>query len=61
MVTKADDWEQEWDRMSHTPTEYRQEIHDLRERIQWYVKRINELESEVKQLKAHDARWVQEP
>jgi predicted nucleic acid-binding Zn-ribbon protein len=57
----TDDWEQEWDRIAHTSTEYRQEIREMRERIRYYVRRIEELETEVKQLKAQDARWVQEP
>ena len=33
----------------------------MRERIRHYIKRIEELEAEVKQLRAQDARWVQEP
>ena len=57
----TDDWEKEWDRMAHTPTEYRQEIHELRGRIWYYLKRIEELEAEVRELRAKDARWVQEP
>lgn len=56
-----DEWEQEWDRIAHTSTEYRQEIREMRERIRYYVRRIDELETEVKQLKTQDARWVQEP
>jgi predicted RNase H-like nuclease (RuvC/YqgF family) len=54
-------WQREWDARSHTETEYRQEIREMRERIQYYVRRIDELETEVKQLRAQDARWVQEP
>jgi hypothetical protein len=54
-------WQREWDARSHTETEYRQEIREMRERIRWYVRRIEELEAEVKQLRAQDARWVQEP
>jgi hypothetical protein len=54
-------WQREWDARSHTETEYRQEIREMRERILWYVRRIEELEAEVKQLRAQDARWVQEP
>jgi uncharacterized coiled-coil DUF342 family protein len=56
-----DDWDREWDRMSHTISEYQKEIREMRERIRWYVSRIEELETEVKQLKSTDARWVQEP
>lgn len=61
MKNMEDEWVVEWDRMSHTISEYQQEIREMRERIRWYVKRIDELETEVKQLKATDARWVQEP
>jgi hypothetical protein len=56
-----DEWEQEWDRMSHTTTEYKAEIRELRERIVWYVSRIEALESEVRELRKMDSRWVQEP
>lgn len=51
-------WEREWDARSHTETEYRREIHEMRDRIRSYLKRIAELEEEVKQLRARDARWV---
>ena len=54
-------WQREWDARRHTETEYRQEIREMRERIWYYLKRIAELEQEVKTLKAADARWVQEP
>ena len=56
----TDDWEQEWDRIAHTSTEYRQEIREMRERIYHYLKRIAELEAEVRELRARDGRWVQE-
>jgi uncharacterized coiled-coil DUF342 family protein len=61
MVTEEDDWDREWDRMSHTISEYQQEIREMRERIRWYVNRIEQLESEVRELKKTDSRWVQEP
>jgi uncharacterized coiled-coil DUF342 family protein len=61
MVTEEDDWDREWDRMSHTISEYQQEIREMRERIRWYVGRIEQLESEVRELKKTDSRWVQEP
>jgi predicted RNase H-like nuclease (RuvC/YqgF family) len=54
-------WQRDWDSRSHTETEYRQEIREMRERIKWYMKRIDELESEVRELRSNDARWVQEP
>jgi hypothetical protein len=56
-----DTWDAEWDRMSHTTSEYRAEIRELRERIIWYVSRIETLESEVRELRKMDSRWVQEP
>lgn len=61
MTIEFDEWEQEWDRMSHTTTEYKAEIRELRERIVWYVSRIEALESEVRELRRMDSRWVQEP
>ena len=56
-----DEWDAEWDRTSHTATEYKAEIRELRERIVWYVSRIETLESEVRELRRMDSRWVQEP
>jgi uncharacterized protein (UPF0335 family) len=61
MKNTDDDWDSEWDRMTHTSTDYKREIREMRERIRWYVSRIEELETEVRQLKSTDARWVQEP
>jgi uncharacterized coiled-coil DUF342 family protein len=56
-----DEWEQEWDRMTHTSTEYKREIREMRERIYHYLKRIAELEAEVHELRAKNSQWVQEP
>jgi uncharacterized coiled-coil DUF342 family protein len=61
MKNTDDDWDREWDRMSHTISEYRQEIREMRERIRGYVDLIEQLESEVRELKKTDSRWVQEP
>jgi uncharacterized coiled-coil DUF342 family protein len=61
VVHEEDAWDREWDRMSHTISEYQQQIREMRERIRWYVSRIEQLEAEVKQLRVQDARWVQEP
>jgi hypothetical protein len=47
--------------MTHTSTEYKREIREMRERIYHYLKRIAELEAEVHELRAKDSRWVQEP
>lgn len=43
-------WEREWDSRSHTSTEYRVEINELRVRIRAYLKRIEELENTVELL-----------
>lgn len=43
-------WEREWDRRSHTTTEYQVEISELRDRIRSYVKRIEELENLTESL-----------
>lgn len=40
-------YEREWDRRSHTETEYRQEIREMRERIRGYVKEIALLQDEI--------------
>jgi uncharacterized coiled-coil DUF342 family protein len=58
---QPDLFDDEWDKMAHTPTEYRAEIRELRERILGYVSRIEQLETEVRELRANDARWVMEP
>lgn len=47
MPTELDEWDLEWDRMAHTPHEYRQEIKQLRERCIEYAKRIEQLEHEA--------------
>jgi uncharacterized coiled-coil DUF342 family protein len=60
-MREFDDWDKEWDAQSHTVTEYRIEIRELRERILGYVSRIEQLETEVRELRANDARWVMEP
>jgi uncharacterized coiled-coil DUF342 family protein len=60
-MRELDDWDREWDAQSHTVTEYRIEIRELRERILGYVSRIEQLETEVRELRANDARWVMEP
>lgn len=43
-------WEREWDRRSHTTTEYQVEISELRDRIRSYLKHIKELEDMVEIL-----------
>jgi len=49
-------WQTEWDRRSHTASEYREEIYDLRDRIESYLRRIKELESENALLRASAGR-----
>lgn len=46
-------WEREWDRKSHTTSEYQTEISELRSRIREYLKRIDELEDMVESLTCH--------
>lgn len=47
MTYEIDDWEKEWDRMSHTTSEYQREIRELRERIGFYLKEIELLHDEI--------------
>jgi predicted RNase H-like nuclease (RuvC/YqgF family) len=55
-------WQREWDARSHTETEYRQEIREMRERIQWYLGQIQSLEEEVAELKRiAESQFVKEP
>jgi uncharacterized coiled-coil DUF342 family protein len=60
-MKEFDEWDKEWDAKAHTATEYRAEIRELRERILGYVSRIEALETELRDLRANDARWVMEP
>ena len=60
-MKEFDEWDKVWDAQAHTPTEYRAEIRELRERIIWYVSLIEQLETELRDLRANDARWVMEP
>jgi hypothetical protein len=61
MSIELDEWDKEWDRTPHTVNEYQREIREMRERLIWYVSRIETLEAEVRELRSNDARWVQEP
>jgi hypothetical protein len=55
-------WQQEWDRRSHTDAEFRQEIRELRERIQSYLKDIEErdrlIESMKEELTLQNKYWA---
>jgi predicted RNase H-like nuclease (RuvC/YqgF family) len=54
-------WQQEWDRRSHTPDEFRQEIRGLRDRIRGYLKEIEALnkiiDSMREELVLNDKYW----
>lgn len=54
MIPK-DEWDEEWDRMTHSPLEYREEVRSLRERITIYLKQIEELQT---QLHAANVDWI---
>jgi predicted nucleic acid-binding Zn-ribbon protein len=58
MITK-DDMDEYWDSMSHTSSEYREEIRSLRSRIAEYLREIDALKTEkhsiaVDWIKAQD-------
>lgn len=46
-----DDWEYEWDAMSHTQSEYQREIRELRDRIRSYLSEIQELNKQIESMK----------
>ncbi len=52
MQYQPDEWDDEWDKMAHTPTEYRTEIRQLRERCYRYYKELVELREVVGNLRA---------
>lgn len=54
MIPK-DDFDEAWDSMSHTPSEYREEVRSLRSRITQYLKDIEELQQ---QLHAVNVDWI---
>jgi len=49
---QPDLFDDEWDKMAHTPTEYRAEIRQLRERCYKYAKEIEELRAMVNSIRA---------
>lgn len=49
---QADMFDDEWDKLAHTPDEYRREIRQLRERCYKYAKESEELREVVKNLRA---------
>jgi len=50
MTIQLDDWDAEWDAMSHTPHEYREEIRQLRQRCCEYWVEIDRLREEKREL-----------
>ena len=54
-------WEREWDRQSHTVSEYQREIRELRLRIKDYVSRITELEIALHEEQSRNNEWIREP
>jgi hypothetical protein len=50
-------WQREWDARSHSDSEYRAEIRDMRDRIATYLKEIDELKAEIHLLRTTMYRW----
>jgi predicted nucleic acid-binding Zn-ribbon protein len=49
---EPDPLDDEWDKVSHTPDEYRREVRQLRERCAAYAKELDELRVVVGNLRA---------
>lgn len=60
-ISEPGAWVREWDARPHSTAEYRQEIHELRERVRMYLARIGELEAELNAERAKNESWVREP
>jgi len=45
-MMNKDDFDEYWDSMNHSASEYREEVRSLRERIRLYLKEIDELKTE---------------
>jgi DNA repair ATPase RecN len=62
MINKMDEWDEEWDRIPHTNSEYQKEIRELRERIQGYLKDIEIRDQLIAELKEElalvDKYWL---
>jgi uncharacterized coiled-coil DUF342 family protein len=52
MQYQPDLFDDEWDKMAHTPDEYRAEIRQLRERCYKYAKELDELRAVAGNLRA---------
>ncbi len=48
---QADMFDNEWDKVSHTPDEYRREVRQLRERCAAYAKELDELRLVIDSLR----------
>ena len=59
MINK-DDFDEYWDSMTHSATEYREEVRSLRERIRAYLKEIDELKTEKHAITVDWIRAVDE-
>ena len=53
---QPDLFDDEWDKMAHTPTEYRAEIRQLRERCYKYVKELEGLRADLETLSSEMER-----
>lgn len=51
MTRKRDEWDEEWDRIPHTASEYQKEIYELRGRIDNYLKDIEMRDQLIAELK----------
>jgi uncharacterized coiled-coil DUF342 family protein len=53
---QADMFDDEWDKTAHTPTEYRAEIRQLRERCYKYAKELEGLRADLEALSSEMER-----
>jgi len=53
---QADMLDDEWDKMAHTPDEYRREIRQLRERCYKYAKELEGLRADLEALSSEMER-----
>jgi chromosome segregation ATPase len=53
---QPDLFDYEWDKMAHTPTEYRAEIRQLRERCYKYAKELEGLRADLETLSSEMER-----
>ncbi len=53
---QADMFDDEWDKLAHTPDEYRREIRQLRERCYKYAKELEGLRADLEALSSEMER-----